>query len=50
MNPDLTPAMTPAPIWTPCTSCGEFWCNLHELHVADCDCPPIELLDQDPYS
>jgi hypothetical protein len=37
------------PAWTHC-SCGEFWCNIHQEHVADCACPPVEDWKSDPYS
>ena len=30
------------PCWVPCPDCDDFWCERHELHVCDCDCPPIE--------
>ena len=35
--------------WTPCT-CGEFFCNIHQQHASECDCPPIDEWDTDPYS
>lgn len=28
--------------WEPCQYCDEFICNIHGIHVADCECPPIE--------
>jgi hypothetical protein len=31
-----------APIWVSCGCCADFWCRLHERHVADCSCPPVE--------
>jgi hypothetical protein len=37
--------------WTPCPDCDEWWCHLHEMHVHDCPCPPLEdLLPIDPYT
>lgn len=38
------------PLWIPCPCCDEYLCTRHELHVCDCDCPPINELDFDPYS
>lgn len=35
--------------WIPCLSCGEAFCQLHDKHVADCACPPIEEWTVDPY-
>lgn len=28
--------------WEPCEACGEFWCNVHEMHAHDCDCPALD--------
>jgi len=28
--------------WTECPDCGDFFCNIHQEHAADCDCPGIE--------
>jgi site-specific DNA-cytosine methylase len=30
------------PIWSKCELCENYWCNIHGMHVADCDCPPVE--------
>jgi DNA (cytosine-5)-methyltransferase 1 len=30
------------PAWTECPDCGDFWCNLHGEHAADCACPPVD--------
>lgn len=38
------------PCWIPCPSCDCFWCTIHDQHVHDCDCPPIEDWWWDPYS
>jgi hypothetical protein len=38
------------PAWIPCPCCGEFWCSRHGLHAFECDCPPIEDWEDDPYS
>jgi len=38
-----------SPAWTPC-DCGEFYCNIHQQHASECDCPPIDEWDTDPYS
>lgn len=41
------------PAWIPCPNdCGDFWCQRHSLHTADCECPPLEEWieqDDDPY-
>jgi len=38
--------------WIKCTDCDDFWCTEHKIHVADCDCPPLEEwleIKKDPY-
>ena len=37
------------PAWGRCADCQEWWCNLHQKHVFECDCPPIEEWAHDPY-
>lgn len=38
------------PAWSPCADgCGDFWCNVHDLHAYDCPCPEIEAWERDPY-
>ena len=38
-------------LWVPCSEgCGEFWCNLHEMHAFECPCPPVEEHEHDPYT
>lgn len=44
----LTEAVETEASWVPC-QCEEFFCNLHMMHASDCDCPPIEEWDVDPY-
>ena len=39
-----------APAWEPCECCDEFKCNIHGAHVFECECPPIDEWDTDPYS
>jgi hypothetical protein len=29
-------------IWVRCETCDNFWCTIHEMHVHDCPCPPVE--------
>jgi len=38
-------------IWRPCCSCEKYWCELHQEHVHECECPPVEKWPQDvqPY-
>ncbi len=41
--------MTP---WVQCECCEDFVCNIHQLHVFQCPCPPIDEwveADHDPY-
>jgi hypothetical protein len=41
--------LTPPP-WMPCPCCDEWICTIHELHVQDCDCPPLDdWIPRDPY-
>ena len=28
--------------WTECDMCDEFICNVHDMHVCDCECPDID--------
>lgn len=36
--------------WIPCPEeCGDFWCNIHQQHTGDCECPPIDEWENDPY-
>lgn len=39
-----------APIWVRCHCCEEFLCLLHQQHVAECSCPPIERWSFSPYN
>lgn len=38
-------------VWVKCELCENFLCTLHEMHVHDCPCPPIEdwVGSHDPY-
>src|SRR5262245_2841125 len=37
--------------WVPCPhKCGEFLCTIHQCHVFECECPPIEEWTIDPYA
>jgi hypothetical protein len=42
--------LTKQAAWVQCPYCELFWCNLHQMHAADCDCPPIEQWAHDPYA
>ena len=35
-------------LWVKCC-CGNFFCQKHQKHAYECDCPPIEEMDFDPY-
>ena len=38
------------PSWISCENCEDYWCIEHEKHVADCDCPGIEVwMENDVY-
>jgi len=38
------------PAWIPCPEeCGDFWCNIHNTHTGECECPPIDEWETDPY-
>jgi len=45
--------LTRKPVWEECPDCGEYWCNLHQEHVHECMCPPVddwlEEFDELPY-
>ena len=36
------------PVWVTCEACEDWYCALHDLHVWECDCPPIEEWHYDP--
>lgn len=36
--------------WIPCECCENFLCTIHGTHAHDCECPPIDEWDIDPYS
>jgi len=35
--------------WVKCPCCENFWCQIHGTHAYECDCPPIEEWENDPY-
>ena len=38
--------------WTVCDMCEDYFCNVHDMHAADCPCPGVDYLygiDFDPY-
>ena len=35
--------------WTPCDCCGDYLCNIHQVHAHECDCPVIDEWDFSPY-
>lgn len=39
----------PMACWMECHTCEDFFCLLHETHVHDCPCPPIEEWAESPY-
>jgi hypothetical protein len=38
-----------APAWIPCPCCDTYLCTIHDKHVHDCSCPPIEEWESSPY-
>lgn len=38
------------PAWILCPCCEDFLCTFHQMHAFECECPPIEEWDSDPYS
>lgn len=40
----------PYPAWEPCCCCDEFWCNVHDCHAFECECPLIDEWTSDPYA
>jgi hypothetical protein len=30
------------PCWEPCEHCEEYICNIHNDHVHDCECQPLD--------
>ena len=35
--------------WAPCNCCDDYMCSIHQEHVYDCECPPLEEWTVDPY-
>lgn len=40
----------PETIWIPCPGCDTFICTVHNCHAFECECPPIEDWEFDPYA
>jgi hypothetical protein len=36
--------------WAPCPFCDDWYCSVHDQHVSDCACPPIDEWATDPYA
>ena len=36
------------PAWIKC-HCEEWWCTIHNMHVFECPCPPVDKWKTDPY-
>ena len=36
--------------WSPCPHCENYWCEIHQMHVHDCPCPPVEEWETSPYN
>lgn len=39
-----------SPAWVKCRLCDCYWCTIHKTHAYNCDCPPIEEWEVDPYT
>jgi DNA (cytosine-5)-methyltransferase 1 len=37
------------PAWVRCPCCEDYLCTIHQTHVHDCNCPPREEWESDPY-
>ena len=37
------------PAWIPCDACQDWWCLIHDAHVFECPCPPLDEWAEDPY-
>jgi hypothetical protein len=35
--------------WVPCPCCEDYLCLIHNQHVYNCPCPPIEEWKENPY-
>lgn len=46
----LNEAVENTPTWIPCPCCENFYCTIHQKHSHECECPPIEEMDFDPYT
>lgn len=45
---DVRRAQRLAP-WVTCPNCENYWCNIHNQHAHECECPPVEDWTTDPY-
>lgn len=53
MSAEPTDPQTPTgpfPAWVFCENCEDYLCSIHRVHVYECDCPPIEEWEVDPYA
>ncbi len=48
-NPQAGEPCHPLAAWTECACCEDYWCNVHDEHAYDCDCPPLDEWETDPY-
>lgn len=35
--------------WQPCPDCDEWWCNIHQQHAFECECPEVDYWTTEPY-
>ena len=45
----LDEAVENSAAWVPCPECENYLCTIHRTHAHECECPPIEEWDSDPY-
>lgn len=38
----MTKVETATTAWTRCDFCDDVWCNIHECHAYECDCPKLD--------
>ncbi len=47
-NPKKNTTQAGEPVWFICEACEDWYCSLHDEHVSECICPPIEEWEFDP--
>jgi hypothetical protein len=47
-NPKKNTTQAGEPVWFTCEACEDWYCAIHDEHVSECICPPIEEWEFDP--